>query len=127
MSYYYSNNAAEQDPLLPNDKGAPEILGSRPQSINYEEETEVSEEDEKPQRQLFSDALPLIFSICILVILAFTFLSEDTNGSQRPEPKTIEQRVNRILTDTPLIGMFLKLYDTLILRTSKMATMILLY
>jgi hypothetical protein len=117
MSYYYNNRTTEQDPLLPRDEGAPEIHGSRPQSINYEE-TEVFEEDEKPQRQPFKDVLPLIFGICILLSLAFIFLPEDTSRGQKPEPTTIEQRVNRILTDTPLIGTYLKLYDILVLTSS---------
>lgn len=117
MSYYYSNNSAEQDPLLPEDAGAPEIHGSRPQSINYEE-TEVFDEDEKPQRQLLNDVWPMIFGLCIFLSLAFAFLPEDTDPNQRPEPTTIEQRVNRILTDTPLIGTYLKLHDILVLTSS---------
>jgi membrane dipeptidase len=105
MSYY-----TEQDPLLPKDKGAPEIHGSRPQSIknvgnDANEEAEVFEDDDDtPRRKILGDIMPLIFGLCLLFSLALIFLPEDIFGDQRPVPKTVEQRVNKILTDTPLIG-----------------------
>jgi membrane dipeptidase len=106
MSYYFSNNSTEHDSLLPKDEGAPEIHGSRPQSINevYDIETEVFEEDEKPKRQLLNDAFSMIFGLCVLLSLALIFSPGDPSRIQEPNPKTVEQRVNRILTDTPLIG-----------------------
>ena len=103
MSYYYT----EQDPLLPKDKGAPEIHGSRPQSINNvgNEEAEVFEEDDDPpRRKILGDIMPLIFGLCLLFSFALIFLPEDILGDERPVPKTVEQRVNKILTNTPLIG-----------------------
>jgi membrane dipeptidase len=103
MSYYYT----EQDPLLPKDKGAPEIHGSRPQSINNvgNEEAEVFEEDDDtPRRNILENIMPLIFGLCLLFSFALIFLPEDILGDERPVPKTVEQRVNKILTDTPLIG-----------------------
>ena len=102
MSYY-----TEQDPLLPKDKGAPEIHGSRPQSIKNvgNEEAEVFEDDDDtPRRKILGDIMPLIFGLCLLFSFALIFLPEDILGDERPVPRTVEQRVNKILTDTPLIG-----------------------
>ena len=102
MSYY-----TEQDPLLPKDKGAPEIQGSRPQSIKDVgvQEAEVCEHDDDiPRRKIFGDIMPLIFGFCLLFSFALIFLPEGILGDERPVPRTVEQRVNRILTDTPLIG-----------------------
>jgi membrane dipeptidase len=104
MSYY-----SEQDPLLPKDAGAPEIQGSRPQSIKNvgAQEAEVFEDvqdDNTQRRKILGDIMPLIFGLCLLLSFVLIFLPEDILGDRRPVPRTIEQRVNRILTDTPLIG-----------------------
>jgi hypothetical protein len=107
MAYY-----KETDPLLPNDRGAPEIHGSRASSINNVVviETGVNEEDGQPQRprRAADDLMAVIFGLCLLVSLALMFSPDgwfdDILGDRRPAPQTIEQRVNRILTDTPLIG-----------------------
>ena len=105
MSYY-----TEQDPLLPKDEGAPEIHGSRPQSIknvgNEEaQEAEVFEDDEdSSRRQILANIMPFIFGLCLLISFALIFLPENIFGDEKPVPKTVEQRVNQILADTPLIG-----------------------
>lgn len=99
----------EVDPLLPNDKGAPEILGSRPQSINDGGNEEQGLEDNL-RHNVRSNIMPIIFGICFfasisLVLFPDGFLGR-LLGDRRPVPKTLEQRVNRILEDTPLIGAF---------------------
>ena len=108
MAYKYST---ERDPLLPNDKRAPEIQGSRPQSINneYAIEERVSDDDNSPQRNGLNDLMAVIFGICLFGILFLVVFPDgplgDLFGDRRPTPKTLEDRVNRILEDTPLIGM----------------------
>ena len=105
MSYY-----KETDPLLPNDRGAPEIHGSRASSINDVLVAEITEGDSPPprRRRASGDLMAMLFGLCFFVILALTFSPEswldDVFGDRRPVPQTIDQRVNRILTDTPLIG-----------------------
>lgn len=107
MSYY-----SEQDPLLPNDKQAPEIQGSRPQSIKdvnaLEPELGGARNDETADprtRQSFNDVLILILGLCFFLMLGFMFVPDDALGGWQPGPRTIEQRVNKILINTPLIGM----------------------
>ena len=101
MSHY-----SEQDPLLPKDKGAPEIHDSRPQSISDVTVQEVLEKDEDmPRRHSFGSLMPVILGLCLVLSFAFLFLSKDTLGDERPAPRTIEQRVSKILTNTPLIGL----------------------
>jgi membrane dipeptidase len=103
MSTYYS----EQDPLLPKNKGAPEIQGSRPQSINNDDVQEAA-----PEKQIRRNApgnfsiVPLIFGFFLSLGLFFfgDEVLEDLFPEKRPNPKTIEERVSRILSDTPLIG-----------------------
>ncbi len=101
MSYF-----TEQDPLLPKAERSPEIQGSRPSSINdiCDVENRISEGDHQPARQVFNDFMAMIFGLCVIVSFAFIFLPDDVVRDRRPIPKTIEERVNRILTDTPLIG-----------------------
>jgi hypothetical protein len=106
MAYY-----KETDPLLPNDRGAPEIHGSRASSINnvvvINEEDEEDGQPHRPRRAT-DDLMAMIFGLCLLVSLALMFSPygwfDDILGDRRPAPQTIEQRVNRILADTPLIG-----------------------
>ena len=108
MSYY-----SEQDPLLPNDKPAPEIQGSRPQSLNDDSDEEL-EDTGKLRQKRFDDlttsitglVVPVIFTVAVLVILLLPggVLRGIWGDGWWPGPQTIEERVNRILTDTPLIG-----------------------
>jgi membrane dipeptidase len=117
MAYNYST---ERDPLLPNDKGAPEIQGSRPQSINneYVIEEQVSDDDNSPRRNSLNDLMAIVFGICFFGIVFLVLFPDgplgDLFGDRRPTPKTLEERVNRILEDTPLIGMCY----ALLIRTS---------
>jgi membrane dipeptidase len=97
----------EDDPLLPKDNRSPEILGSRPQSINYVtgEAQEEKDDDQSPNNARNSLGA-LILGLCIILSLSFFVLPwlDDLGSDIKPGPRTIEQRVNKILTDTPLIG-----------------------
>jgi membrane dipeptidase len=105
MSY-----SSEVDPLLPNDRQAPEIQGSRPQSFKgvNDSEPELGEVrhpgDDEHRRNTFNDVLVLILGLCVFLTLAFTFVPDNVFDGWQPGPRTIEQRVNKILTNTPLIG-----------------------
>ena len=111
MAYNYQS---EIDPLLPNHKRAPEIQGSRPQSINneYVIEEQVSDDDARPHRKGFNDIMAVIFVICLFVSMYFVLFHDgslgDLFGDERPSPRTLDERVTRILDETPLIG----IYDT---------------
>ena len=102
------NHHTEVDPLLPNDKRAPEIQGSRPQSINdeYVIEEQVSDDERRPRRNGFADFMAMVFGICFFAGLFFIlFPGGDLFGDEQPKsPKTLDERVTRILEDTPLIG-----------------------
>ena len=114
MSYNYYT---ETDPLLPNDKGAPEIQGSRPQSINNEylpiSEEQAPEDENRLQRESLSEGprnfVPIVFMFIFFSFIFFIIFPGDLGdlfGDKRPIPKTLDERVTRILEDTPLIGMF---------------------
>ncbi|PMD31970.1 hypothetical protein L207DRAFT_500327 [Hyaloscypha variabilis F] len=106
MSYY-----SERDPLLPNDKQAPEIQGSRPQSfkdvtvsdteLGHTQQPEASNDEQTSST--FNDILVLFVGLCFFLTLGFMFVPDDALGGWQPGPRTIEQRVNKILTNTPLI------------------------
>ena len=96
---------------MPNDKQAPEIQGSRPQSFKdaNASEAELDEArgpgDGEQARTAFNDVLVLFLGLCFLLTLGFVFVPDDLLDGWQPGPQTVEQRVNKILTDTPLIGM----------------------
>ena len=98
----------EQDPLLPR---APEIQGSQPQSFNdfLAEEQQLNDEKERERRPIKDLVVPALLIVLTLLIfcrsLALNGVFDEILGSIRPEPRTIEERVSRILTDTPLIGL----------------------
>ena len=110
MSYY-----SEQDPLLPNDKQAPEVQGSRPQSfkdvtisqaeLGHHPDADASNDEHS--RSTINDVLVLFAGLCFFLTLGFMFVPDDPLGGWQPGPRTIEQRVNKILTNTPLIGRFI--------------------
>ena len=100
----------EQDPLLPKQSRAPEIHGSRPQSFNddvdIEPTTSQREVNMPPRAKTINDLMAMVFGLCVALSLIFVFLRDDLFDGllPRPTPATIEERVNHILTDTPLIG-----------------------
>jgi membrane dipeptidase len=97
----------ETDPLLPRNRPAPEIQGSRPQSIN-----EVGNEDAiSPDTEITSKprmGLGDIYALLLgLIALAFFAVLIFPNGFKEvlgDGPQTIDERVNSILSRTPLIG-----------------------
>jgi membrane dipeptidase len=112
------NHYTEGDPLLPKDKGAPEIQGSRPQSINNEDAIEepVSDDGNGTTRNGHTGLVAMLFSICLFggIFLMLLFPDGplgDLFGEKRPTPKTLEERVNRILEDTPLIGILFDIFQ----------------
>jgi membrane dipeptidase len=111
MAYNYDT---EEDPLLPKDKGAPEIQGSRPQSINNEYVIEeVSDEEKEPRSKGINDIVAMIFGLCFFASIFLILVYPDGPlgdlfGDKRPAPKTLDERVTRILEDTPLIGIYLR-------------------
>jgi hypothetical protein len=102
----------ESDPLLPRDKSAPEIHGSRPQSTNDIDDREASigagDSDQVyvPGRRGLTDAVALFTGFITLALVLFIVFPDSLRGvgGGLPTPRTIEERVARILTDTPLIG-----------------------
>lgn len=99
--------STEQDPLLPKDEQAPEVMGSRPSSIkNFHDAIEnegKDEDDHNPKRHLLNDIMAGIFGSALLLSIFFILVPNGFWG--KPSPMTIEQRVHQILVDTPLIGM----------------------
>lgn len=97
--------SAEEQSLLPKSKGAPEIYGSRPPSLNNgtssneEEAAEWNSYRPRPSSRNWPATLSLGLLFVGLVVLLFS-QSVDLPS----KPKTIEERVYRILSDTPLIG-----------------------
>lgn len=100
----------ETDPLLPRDKPAPEIHYSRPQSINDVDGGDAmagsAGEDNMPRwgvNHMIATCAGLITVVfLIIVILPEGFRSVWGDGPWAP--LTIDQRVNRILSETPLMG-----------------------
>lgn len=94
----------EQDPLLPNSKGSPEVHGSRPQSTTDDYVKEDVQDDEQPRRSIWGNLLTILVGACLLFGL-FSILSQTAPfEDEDPSPRTIEERVNQILAQTPLIG-----------------------
>lgn len=100
----------EQDPLLPRDKSAPEISYSQDEIRNTYSESVSDEEAEMEfvrRRRGLTDLLALFSLFATAVIFYVLFRSTEWNHSgddHSAGPKTIEHRVNRILSTTPLIG-----------------------
>ncbi|KAH6663678.1 membrane dipeptidase-domain-containing protein [Halenospora varia] len=105
------SRSRETDPLLPNDKGAPEIHGSRAQSIKdvytTNEELQALNDDDNRRSKPSSEIWPQIFGICLALSICFILLRQslydDVGKHFRPQPRTVEARVSRILKETPLI------------------------
>lgn len=106
----------ETDPLLPRDKPAPEIQGSRPQSIIYNDdayqpdslnaEARAREDDEPSQAINVLGLIIALFTACGIALILFPELLRALMREMPSKPQTIDQRVNRILSETPLIGIF---------------------
>ena len=129
--------ASETDPLLPQGASAPEITGtgfSKELNANYQytnkapknevmnEETSEETSDQSfdqaettasPLRTLFT-----LFSIVVLFALFITLLIPKGPGDRwhgprddpSTNPQTIEARVYKILSENPLIGLYISVY-----------------
>jgi membrane dipeptidase len=109
MAYNYHT---EVDPLLPNDKRAPEIQGSRAQSINNEGiyDQQALDDSNGTHRNRLTNRMGLIFGLFFFAMVFLLLFPDGTFGGpfgdERPAPKTLEERVNGILEATPLIGFY---------------------
>lgn len=106
-SSYNMPSHTEDDPLLPRKQYSPEIKGSRPGSINdarHFTEIEVEDEADTAGQRRFRDSMTMVVGLCLIFSFIFIFFPQDSSPDGRPVPVTIDQRVERILTDTPLIG-----------------------
>lgn len=106
----YASYNTEQDPLLPKEKQSPEVMGSRPKTEADVEGNEGEDVDDfDPKRHLLNDIMAMVFAVAVLFSILFMFLPDGFLGDE-PAPKTIEQRVHRILVETPLIGSILTIH-----------------
>lgn len=103
-------NYMESDPLLPKGKPAPEIQGSRPQSMSDAADREAQAWDTRSggrRQRRIGHIFGLIWIMLVLVV--FVVLVEPDGfktiwGDDPWIPRTIDERVKSILTKTPLIG-----------------------
>lgn len=120
----------ETDPLLPQGRSAPEISGygfRNPSNFNdYPPQSEVIEEagdiEVKDDAQALRDGggfsplrvLVVLFAIVVGLAMIITLLSPGTADRPQSAPQddapTIQARVNRILTENPLIGLSILMY-----------------
>ncbi len=97
----------ETDPLLPRNRPAPEIQGSRPQSIN-----EAATGDApgphvgilRKHRMGLGNIYTLLMALVGLAFFALLFFPNGFSDVLGDGAQTIDKRVNSILTRTPLIG-----------------------
>lgn len=119
--------ASETDPLLPNNEPAPEIVGygfsrawkkdEHDQSHTYSS-AEIADDSEVEQSQVQSDAdlspmrtVIMVFIIVVAFALAISSMITGMHGSREQAPRvgppkrgaTVEARVEKILTENPLI------------------------
>lgn len=121
----------ESDPLLPKHQSTPEIHGSRAASINDIGVSGAGESDEvqeKPnplrQRTVGRFLVNCIFGflLCVFVLFALNpfAVSDPANGGNPPwRPTTIEERVHKVLTEHPLIGMRIVSYMDFLLTQNR--------
>ena len=115
---------SETDPLLPKGSSAPEISGygfSRPSKVQYQTRTEVIDPDKNTQDEDDERAIPsyenfsplrtlvALFTIVVGLAIFITLLvpgTIDTTPWSKPKngPSTIKARVDKILSENPLIG-----------------------
>ncbi len=126
--------ATETDPLLPQGNSAPEITGHgfsqglnpdykyKNKAVENEVFTEEAEEagDESSDNTTSSPLRTLFSLFCIVVLFAFSItllipkgLGDRWQGPKdepHTNPQTIEARVNKILSENPLIGPYISMY-----------------
>lgn len=102
--------SSEQDPLLPRDKSAPEISYSQDEIRNLYSEGASDEEAEIEavrRRRGLTDIIALaslFITVAIFYVLFWSTAWDHSGEGPSTGLKTIEQRVNKILSTTPLIG-----------------------
>ena len=116
---------SETDPLLPRGNTAPEITGygfSKPyksqsqiedDSLDYPED--IDNKNEQHERPNYSDSSPLrIFLVIFIIVVGLAMLASSLmpgafNSPWKMVPKddalTVKARVDKILAETPLIGL----------------------
>jgi len=104
----------EQDPLLPHDKPAPEITGygySRETNNQYDYSQEDGVDDTEPIRSSSASPLSTIFGLFTIIVgFALLIAVIVPGGIELPwdntKNKTLstKARVDKILSETPLIG-----------------------
>lgn len=104
----------EQDPLLSRDKSSSEIKVSNPTSQTEQKEDNQNDFGSTTSRgkRSFNDLMAVVLGLCSALILTMLVLPngfiDDTFPRGWPfghqNPKTIEERVDKILLHTPLIG-----------------------
>lgn len=121
---------SETDPLLPQASSAPEISGygfSRPSKVQYHTQSEVVQREEDiddreadqatPNAAGFSPLCTLIslFTIVVGVAIFITLLVPGAFDIPLEKPKndslTIKARVDKILSENPLIGPQVRIGD----------------
>ncbi len=119
---------SQTDPLLPQGSSAPEISGygfSGPSKARYQTLNEVIEEteyieDERAEDRSTKDFSPLrilltLFMIVVGLAVFITLLAPGTLDTPWHGPKddtsTIEARLDKILTENPLIGPLNRVYS----------------
>jgi len=102
---------SDTDPLLPKTGSTPEVQGSRAPSINEDGIIEESgwniNNNLRSRKRRFGDILALICLMAALVFFVYLVHPSGFNaiwGDNPWHPRTIDERVNNILTQTPLIG-----------------------
>lgn len=114
---------SETDPLLPKGASAPEISGygfSRPSKVQYQTQSKVldrdenvEDEDNSPTSTGFEGFSPLrtlivLFTIVVGLAMLITLLVPGTIDGPNDKPKddtlTVRARVEKILSENPLIG-----------------------
>ncbi|RDL41419.1 Dipeptidase [Venustampulla echinocandica] len=103
MSYCHYT---EGDALLPTSNRAPEIPASQPPSLKeaYEPELQSFRKLKPPRNFIWT-----VIGLCVIVSTTVFITSQDFYSEffkhlkPLPSPRTIEERVNKILTETPLI------------------------
>jgi membrane dipeptidase len=97
----------ETDPLLPRNRPAPEIQGSRPQSINESMRGDTISPDAgitRRPRMGLGDIYALLMGLIALAFFAILLFPNGFNDVLNDGPQSIDERVNSILARTPLIG-----------------------
>lgn len=94
---------------MPQNRSAPEVQGGSRSPIynGYTYNEADAEEGDQQRQRRASNGKPWELVIYFVAYVALLFFAGNFifgREDQRPEPKTLEERVDRILEDTPLIG-----------------------